>query len=129
LIGAVDQDWTENSRNPIFSLSLSGGSSSSFFSSLFSDFSDFSLQQQRVGLITLLSQMGLSIWASFGHVWAILHLGGKPNPTDAAVALHVMKEMDFDFCKNKLCTLLDQFNKEKFEACYQLILQASSVSN
>jgi hypothetical protein len=25
--------------------------------------------------------MGLSIWASFGHVWAILHLGGKPNPT------------------------------------------------
>jgi cyclin D3 len=53
----------------------------------------------------------------------------QPSTVAAAVALHVMKEMDFDFCKNKLCTLLDQFNKEKFEACYQLILQASSVSN
>jgi hypothetical protein len=36
LIGAVDQDWTENSRIPIFFLSLAAAA---FFSSLFSDFS------------------------------------------------------------------------------------------
>jgi hypothetical protein len=88
LIGAVDQDWTENSRIPIFFLSLWRQQQLFLFSC--SDFSDFSLQQQRVGLITLLSQMGLSIWANFfGHLWAILHLGGKPNPTDSS------PDMDF----------------------------------
>jgi hypothetical protein len=38
LIGAVDQDWIENSRIPIFFLSLSLAAAA-FFSSLFSDFS------------------------------------------------------------------------------------------
>lgn len=58
----------------------------------------------------------------------------QPSTVAAAVTLHVIREMDFggedfDFCKNKLCRVLDQFiNKEKFEACYQLILQAS-ISN
>jgi len=54
----------------------------------------------------------------------------QPSTVAAAVTLHVIREMDFggedfDFCKNKLCRLLQFINKEKFEACYQLILQAS----
>lgn len=51
----------------------------------------------------------------------------QPSTVAAALTLHVIKEMDFDFSKNKLCRLL-QFNEEKFEACYQLIRQAS-ISN
>jgi tryptophan-rich sensory protein len=64
-----------------FSFSLSGGSSS-FFSSLFSDFSLlFAAAKGRV--IKPYSPK----WASpygliFGHVWVILYLGGKPNPTN-----------------------------------------------
>jgi tryptophan-rich sensory protein len=80
LIGVVDQDWTENSRIPIFFLSLWRQQLSFLF--LFSDFSLlFAAAKGRV--IKPYSPK----WASpyglvFGHVWAILYLGGKPNPTN-----------------------------------------------
>jgi hypothetical protein len=65
-----------------FSFSLSGGSNSSSLSILVLIFLFVFAAAKGMVIITLLSQMGLSIWASFGHVWAILHLGGKPNPTN-----------------------------------------------
>ncbi|XP_065628275.1 cyclin-D3-2-like [Quercus suber] len=57
----------------------------------------------------------------------------QPSIISAAVTLHVMKHMDFggenlDSCKNELCGIL-QFNKEKHEACYQLIQTSLANGN
>ena len=57
----------------------------------------------------------------------------RPSVISAAVTLHVMKHMDFggenlDSCKNELCGTL-QFNKEKLEACYQLIRTSLANGN
>lgn len=57
----------------------------------------------------------------------------RPSVISAAVTLHVMKHMDFggenlESCKNELCGVL-QFNKEKLEACYQLIQTSLANGN
>lgn len=57
----------------------------------------------------------------------------RPSVISAAVTLDVMKHMDFggenlDSCKNELCGVL-QFNKEKLEACYQLIQTSLANGN
>jgi hypothetical protein len=45
--------------------------------------------------------VGLSIWASIGHVWAILHLGGKPNPTGGGVGAGAVRKHSFPFYTSK----------------------------
>jgi hypothetical protein len=67
---SVDQDWTENSINSIFFLSIFGGSSSFFFFLIF------------LISVVLLAAAKDRVIKPYSPKWAILYLGGKPNPTN-----------------------------------------------
>ncbi|KAL0012048.1 hypothetical protein SO802_007156 [Lithocarpus litseifolius] len=82
---------------------------------------------QHLEFSTLFKHRLLSLLSDF----KLVHY--RPSVISAAVTLHLMKHMDFggenlDSCKNELCGIL-QFNKEKLEACYQLIQTSLANGN